>query len=142
MYPTAGVQEGRPPGCTESSGTARQGHALLSAAGRAKPHQRLPLCGNKGDNIHSVKSNETENGFNPFKITAQSPMPQMASGDGAGRKPGCSLHAACGMDAGPGVLAPTHAHCGVGDLPRGHRPEQLPGSSPAVGWLWLRQQNT
>lgn len=129
-------------GCTENSGTARQGHALLSAAGRVKPCQRLPLCGNKGDNIHSVKSNETENGFNPFIITAQSPMPQMASDDGAGTKPGCSPRAACGMDTGSVVPAPFRAHHGVGDLLRCHRPEQIPCSGPDVGWLWLWQQNT
>lgn len=131
MCPAAGAQDGRPLGCTESSGTARQGHTLLSAAGRAKPRQQLPLCGNKGDNIYSVRSNETENGFNPFIITAQSPMPQTASGDGAGTKPSCSPHAACGMDTGPGVLAPSHAHRGVEDLPRSRRPEQVPPPQPS-----------
>lgn len=140
MCPAAGAQDGQPPGCTESSGTARQGHTLLSAAGRAKPRQQLPLCGNKGDNIYSVRSNETENGFNPFIITAQSPMPQMASGDGAGTKPSCSPRAACGMDTGPGVLAPSHAHRGLGDLPRSRRPEQVPRPSPTVGCLQLRQK--
>lgn len=100
----AAVQEQPPPGCTQSCGTASQGHDHPSAAGKA-PHWLL-LCGNKGDNIHPVKSNETEKGFNPFIITVQSPMPQMAGGDGAGRKPGHSPCAACRMDMVPRVPAP------------------------------------
>lgn len=142
MCPAAGVQDRQPPDFTESSGTARQGHTLLSAAGKTKPHQWLPLCGNKGDNIHSLRSNETENGLNLFIITAQLPMPQMAGGNGAGTKPGCSPPAACGMDTGPGVPAPSHAHHGEGDLLRSCWPEQVPCPSPAVGWLQLQQQDT
>lgn len=89
VFPVPGVKEGQVPCCSKRSGTARA--PLLSAAGRAKPCQWQTLCWNRGDNICSVKSNETENCFNPFIITAQSPMPQTTGGDSAGSEPGLRL---------------------------------------------------
>lgn len=89
---------------------------LLSAAGRGKPCQWLLLCGNKSDNIHSGNSNETENGYNPFIITAQSPVPQMANSDGAGVMPGCSPSARQTQALGFQPLSMPTMGC-----PKGHR---------------------
>lgn len=110
----------------------------LCAAGRAKPCQRQTLCWNKGDNICSVKSNGTENCFNPFITTAQSAMPQTTGGDSAGSEPGLSL----GWTRSPGGRSPPcHTLPGWGDLLKGHCPNQPPCSSTPEGGYGHRAEH-